>query len=292
MIADTLGTYDEQRPYLFGIAYRMIGSVTDAEDILQEAFLRWHGADREAINSPRAWLSTTVTRLCINYLNSARVQRQRYVGPWLPEPVVTNPAQSERESNQLAESLSQAFLVLLETLKPTERAVFLLREVFDYDFEEIARIVQKNPANCRQLLARARQHVEDRKPRFEAFPAEAEGILNQFLAALDSGDVCSLLAVLSADVSVITDGGGFTNASRRPIVGPDKVSRFLVGARRKFGLATRDYRFTSINHQPGFIGYSNGRAVQVGIFEIVCGGIRTIRFINNPEKLQHLRIGG
>jgi RNA polymerase sigma-70 factor (ECF subfamily) len=289
MLAHTLETYDEHRPYLFGIAYRMLGSVTDAEDILQEAFLRWHGTDMEPIESPRAWLSTVVTRLCINQLNSARVQRENYVGPWLPEPVVTNPADAIRDNGQLAESLSQAFLVLLESLRPTERAVFLLREVFDYDFDEIARIVGKSEANCRQLLARARQHVADKKPRFESSPAEAEGILNQFLAALDSGDVDSLLSVLSPDVSVVTDGGGFTNASRRPIVGPDKVSRFLLGASRKFGLGARAYRFTSINNQPGYIGYVHGQAVQVGVFEIAGGQIRTIRFINNPAKLRHLR---
>jgi RNA polymerase sigma-70 factor (ECF subfamily) len=290
MLAETLETYDEHRPYLFGIAYRMLGSVTDAEDVLQESFLRWHGADREAIESPRAWLSTVVTRLCINHLKSARVQREQYVGPWLPEPVVTDPSDAVRDNGQLAESLSQAFLVLLESLRPTERAVFLLREVFDYDFAEIAGIVGKSEANCRQLLARARQHVADRKPRFESSPLEAEGILNQFLAALDSGDVDSLLAVLSADVSVVTDGGGFTNASRRPIVGPDKVSRFLLGANRKFGLGARAYRFTSINSQPGFIGSLDGQVVQVGVFEIVNRRIRTIRFINNPAKLTHLRV--
>jgi RNA polymerase sigma-70 factor (ECF subfamily) len=288
MIVDSLETYEEWRPFLFGIAYRMLGSVTDAEDILQEAFLRWHGADREPIESPKAWLSTVVTRLCINHLNSARVQREHYVGPWLPEPIVTDPADPHRDNGQLAESLSQAFLVLLESLGPTERAVFLLREVFNYEFEEIAHIVGKNAANCRQLLSRARQYVADKKPRFESSPAQAEGILNQFLQSLESGEVDSLLAVLSDDVSVVTDGGGFTNAALRPIVGADKVSRFLLRAARKFGLDARVYRYASINNQPGFIGSVDGQAVQVAVFEIVSGRIQTIRFINNPAKLKHL----
>ncbi len=289
MIVDSLETYEEYRPFLFGIAYRMLGSVSDADDILQEAFLRWHGTDRELIELPRAWLSTVVTRLCINQLNSARVQREQYVGPWLPEPIVTDPADTLRDNGQLAESLSQAFLVLLESLSPTERAVFLMREVFGYEFEEIARIVGKSEANCRQLLSRARRHVADKKPRFESSPAEAEGILNHFLQSLESGDVNSLLAVLSADVCVVTDGGGFTNAALRPIVGADKVSRFLLGATRKFGIGRRAYRYANINNQPGFIGYVDGRAVRVGVFEIVNGRIQTIRFINNPAKLKHLR---
>jgi RNA polymerase sigma-70 factor (ECF subfamily) len=288
VIVDTLKTYDEHRPFLFGVAYRMLGSVSDAEDILQEAFLRRHGADREPIASPKAWLATVVTRLRINHLNSARVQREHYVGPWLPEPVVTDPAGARGDHDQLAESLSQAFLVLLESLGPTERAVFLLREVFSYEFEEIARIVGKSEVNCRRLLSRAREHIADKKPRFESSPAEAEGILNQFLQSLDSGDVDSLLAVLGAGVSVVTDGGGFTNAALRPIVGADKVSRFLLGASRKFGIGTRAYRRANINNQPGFIGYLDGRPVQVAVFEILEGRIQTIRFINNPAKLQHL----
>jgi RNA polymerase sigma-70 factor (ECF subfamily) len=270
----------------------MLGSVTDAEDILQEAFLRWHGADRERIESSKAWLSTVVTRLCINQLNSARVQREHYVGPWLPEPIVTDPAHVHRDNGQLAESLSQAFLVLLESLAPTERAVFLLRDVFSYEFEEIAGIVGKSAVNCRQLLSRARQHIADKRPRFESSPAEAEGILNQFLQSLESGDVNSLLAVLSADVSVVTDGGGFTNAALRPIVGVDKVSRFLLGATRKFGIGMRAYRYANINNQPGFVGSVDGRVVQVAVFEIVNGRIQTIRFINNPAKLRHLGRGG
>lgn len=290
MLAHTLQTYDELRPYLFRIAYRMLGSVTDAEDVLQETYLRWHRANRELIESPKAWLSTVATRLCINHLHSAHVQREQYVGPWLPEPIVTDPADTRRDNDQLGESLSLAFLVLLESLAPTERAVFLLREIFGYEFEEIARIVEKTEENCRQMLSRARRHIVDKKPRFESSPAHAEALLDQFLLAIDSGDVNSLLAVLSKDVAVVTDGGGLTNAALRPIVGADHVSRFILGASRKFGIGMRAYRHANINNQPGLIGYVDGRAIQVAVFEIAAGRILTIRFINNQVKLRHLNL--
>jgi RNA polymerase sigma-70 factor (ECF subfamily) len=186
--------------------------------------------------------------------------------------------------------LSLAFLVLLESLAPAERAIFLLRDVFGYEFDEIACVVEKNEVNCRKLLSRARQHVADKRPRFESSPAQAEVLLNQFLRAIDSGDVDSLLAVLREDACVVTDGGGFTNAALRPIVGADKVARFIMGATRKFGIELRDNRHTIINNQPGIIGCLDGRVVQVAVFEIVQGRIQTIRFINNPAKLRHLTV--
>ena len=292
MVVDNQDTFDEHRPLLFSIAYRMLGSVADAEDILQETYLRWHCADREPIESPKAWLSTVATRLCINQLHTARAQREHYVGPWLPEPVVTDPAEARRDNDQLSESLSLGFLLLLERLTPTERAVFLLREVFGYEFEEIARVVEKSELNCRQLLRRARQHMADRRPRFESSPAQAEVLLDRFLKAIDAGDLDSLLAVLCEDVTVVTDGGGITNAALRPIVGAEKVSRFILGATRKFGIPMRANRHANINNQPGFIGYVDGRAVQVAVFEIVEGRIQTIRFINNPAKLNHIPAAG
>jgi RNA polymerase sigma-70 factor (ECF subfamily) len=273
--------FDRHRPLLFSIAYRMLGSVMDAEDVVQEAFLRWQRAPRAEVRSPKAYLSAVVTRLCIDQLRTARTRREEYVGPWLPEPLPTEP-----DTSAIDESLSMAFLVLLESLNPTERAVFLLREVFDYDYEEISRLVGKSEANCRQIARRARDSVAARRPRFECSPEQEERLMGSFLEASLGGDMEGLVSVLSEDVTLWSDGGGKTRAALNPIHGADRVSRFLFGILRQAppGLVIRRAR---VNGRPGIIGYfADGRPQSVTTLEVADGRIRAIRIVVNPEKLR------
>jgi RNA polymerase sigma-70 factor, ECF subfamily len=280
--------FEENRHYLFGIAYRMLGSVTDAQDMVQEAYVRLHSDSPAYLRSAKAWLSTVVTRLCINHLKSARVQREKYVGPWLPEPLVDQQVFDPRENARLADSLSIAFLVMLERLSPTERAVLLLREVFGYEFNEIAAIIEKSETNCRQLLRRGREHARSSPPRFETTPEQVERVLNQFTQAAAAGDLNALLKVLAEDATAITDGGGEVPSARKPIIGALKVAHFVLGTTRKFGLARRTYRITQINGNPGFVGYDEGIPVQAIAFSISEGRLHEIYIINNPKKLRHL----
>ena len=273
--------FGRHRPLLFSIAYRMLGSVMDAEDVVQEAFLRWQRAPRTEVRSPKAYLSAVVTRLCIDQLRTARTRREEYVGPWLPEPLPTEPP----DTVTIDESLSMAFLVLLESLNPTERAVFLLREVFDYDYEEISRLVGKSEANCRQIARRARDSVAARRPRFESSPEQEERLMASFLEASLGGDMEGLVSVLSEDVTLWSDGGGKTRAAMNPIHGADRVSRFIFGILREAppGLVVRR---TRVNGRPGIIGYfADGRPQSVTTFEVAGGRIRAIRIVVNPEKL-------
>jgi RNA polymerase sigma-70 factor, ECF subfamily len=280
---DPSGVFDRLRPLLFSIAYRMLGSVMDAEDVVQEAYLRWQRASETEVRSPRAYLSAVVTRLCIDQLRSAKARREEYLGPWLPEPLPTEPAP---DAAVLEESLSMAFLVLLESLNPTERAVFLLREVFDYDYGEISYLVDKSEENCRQIARRARQSVAARRPRFESSPEQEERLMGGFLEACFGGDMERLLALLSEDVTLWSDGGGKTRAALRPIHGADKVARFFSGILRKAppGFVVRR---ASINGRPGLIGYvEDGRPQSVATFDVAEGSIRAIRLAVNPEKLR------
>ena len=229
-------TYESLRPLLFSIAYRMVGSVSEAEDIVQEAYLRHHRAVRESdteVQAPKAWLSAVTTRLAIDHLRSARVRRETYVGPWLPEPLMTDPAPDPSEQVELADSLSIAFLAVLESLSPVERAVYLLREVFGYGYDEIAGIVDRTEDNCRQLATRARRHVEAHRPRFAVPRERQEELTERFIEAVQTGDDDALVAMLAEDAVAYTDGGGKVRAAPRPIAGRDKVARFLtVTARR------------------------------------------------------------
>jgi len=283
---DRAREFEQHRGLLFSIAYRMLGSASDAEDMVQEAFLRWqHVADAD-IQSPRAWLSTIVTRLAIDHLRSARVQRETYVGPWLPEPLLTEQAPSASERLALAESLSMAFLVMLETLGPVERAVFLLREVFDYDYEDIAGIVGKSAENCRQLLRRARERVVAGRPRFEASTEEHARLTQQFLATAATGDVPALVALLAKDATLWSDGGGKAAAARNPIYGADRVARFICGVLRKSREEARDVRMAHVNGEPGLVAYSGGQARYVVTLEVGDGCIQAIRIVVNPDKLR------
>ncbi len=267
----------------------MLGSVMDAEDIVQEAFVRWRRAfGGEEVRSPRAYLSAVVTRMCIDQLRSAKARREEYVGPWLPEPLPTGPAPDVAEKAVLDESLSMAFLVLLESLSPTERAVFLLREVFDYEYEEVSRLVGKSEANCRQIARRARRSVAARRPRFESSPEQEERLMGSFLEAYFDGDMEGLLALLSEDITLWSDGGGKVRAALNPIRGSDKVARFLLRILSKAspGLVVRR---TWINGQPGIIGYyADGRPQSVTTFDLAQERIQAIRILVNPEKLKNV----
>jgi RNA polymerase sigma-70 factor, ECF subfamily len=291
---ETPGTevYEELRPRLFSIAYGIVGSVSEAEDIVQEAFLRFHREQRGGpdIDSPKAWLSTVTTRLAINHVRSARVRREAYVGTWLPEPLLTDPAPDASQHAETADSLSMAFLVLLESLSPVERAVFLLREVFEYEYDEIASVVGKSEENCRQIAVRARRHVEARKPRFEASRSLREELARRFFQAVGEGDTGGLLRLLAADAVSYADGGGKTKAFTRPVYGRERIARILLefGAWREI-LGAEEMRFAPVNGQPGavFLGH-DGRVVLVVSLDIADGQVQTIRSIANPDKLRHL----
>ena len=287
------GVYDELRPLLFSIAYRMVGSVGEAEDIVQEAFLRFHRESSQGtrIDSPKAWLSTVTTRLAISHERSARVRRERYVGTWLPEPLLTDPEADAAQQVETADSLSLAFLVLLESLTPVERAVFLLREVFDYGYDEIAEVVGKSEDNCRQIAVRARKQVDAKRPRFEASRARREELSRRFFEAVREGDTDGLLELLAADVVVYADGGGEGPAFPRPVHGRDRAARVLLGATRggeRLGITGT--RFVLVNGQPGavFLGPDEQPLVVVSV-DIVDDSVQTVRAISNPEKLRHLR---
>src|SRR5919106_103237 len=225
--------YEDLRPLLFSIAYRMVGSASDAEDIVQEAFLRFHQESGKGtdIESPKAWLSTVTTRLAINHLQSARVRRESYVGTWLPEPVITDSESEGARHAETADSLSLAFLVLLESLGPVERAVFLLREVFDYGYDEIAAVVGRSEDNCRQIAVRARRQVEAKRPRFEASRKKREELSRRFFDAVMGRDADGLIRLLAADVVAYGDGGGKAPAFPRPVFGREKVARVLLRGR-------------------------------------------------------------
>jgi RNA polymerase sigma-70 factor (ECF subfamily) len=275
---------------MFSIAYRMLGSASEAEDIVQEAFLRFHRESGRgtAIESPKAYLSAITTRLSIDHLRSARVRRERYVGTWLPEPVLTDDVPQHAET---ADSLSMAFLVLLESLTPVERAVFLLREVFEYGYEEIATVVGKSEENCRQIAVRARRQVEAKKPRFEASRKRREELARRFFDAMGKGDTDGLVGLLAADVVAYGDGGGKAPAFPRPVYGRDRVARLLVASTRFGGerLGLSGMRSATINGQPGALFFNvEGRPLGVVTLDIADDQVQTVRAISNPEKLAHL----
>lgn len=280
--------YQQHRPLLFSIAYRMLGSVADAEDMLQETYVRWQQTSSAGIRNPRAFLVTIISRLCISHLQSARVEREEYFGQWLPEPLVTEPASDAADVLEIGESLSLAFLALLERLTPVERAVFLLREVFDYEYSEIARMLEQSEANCRQILRRARQHVTLDRPRFEPSTEQREKLLQKFLEASSRGDMEGLLALLSSDVVLYADGGGKATAVPNPIYGPENVARFVIHAPKKFLPQNLVRRMVQINGQPGIVSYLEGHPFSVFTLDIAAGRVRNIYIVANPEKLAHL----
>lgn len=278
--------FESLRPLLFSIAYRMLGSVMDAEDIVQEAYLQWQHRGDVEIASPRAFLSTIVTRQSINHLNAARTRRETYPGPWLPEPVLNEVEPDSSDRLLLHESLSMAFMLLLEQVTPVERAVFLLHDVFVYDFVEIARIVGKSEANCRQIARRARQHIQAHRPRFDADREQQQRLTKQFIAACTTGNINQLVTALADDVTFWGDGGGKAAFSAlRPIIGAHNVAAFILSVLQRVPGTLRASPVT-VNGQPGFIfatEFSLGGVLALDIFQERIAGIR---FVANPDKLR------
>jgi RNA polymerase sigma factor (sigma-70 family) len=268
---------------MLSIAYRMVGSFSEAEDLVQEAFVRLHEAGE--VDAPKAWLSTVVTRLAIDHLRSARVRREQYPGTWLPEPVLADPAP---DAAMRAEDLSVAVLVLLESLSPVERAVFVLREAFDYGYDEIAEIVGKSPANVRQLAVRARRHVDERRPRFEPSKEQRDELARRFVAALHEGETAPLVELLAADATFDGDGGGKA-AAVGPLRGGDRIAPVLAGFGRVGARRGVTAQLAELNGQPGVLGIErDGTVVAAWALQISDGVIQAIHGVTNPDKLAHI----
>ena len=279
------------RRLMFSIAYRMTGSVAEAEDLVQEAFFRLERARQSGVvvESPKAYLAAATTRLAIDHMRSARVRRESYVGTWLPEPIVADLPESPEQMAELSDSLSMAFLVLLESLSPVERAVFLLREVFEYSYEDIAQIVDKSEANCRQIFGRARRHLDAHHARYQASTEHSETLLRSFLAAVRDGDVGQLVDLLAADAVFYGDGGGKATAIRQPLYGRDRVATFILAIfeqAQRLGVTVEP---VLVNGGPGFLTRDpQGKVLSVLSLEVLDGVIQTLRGVVNPDKLQHL----
>ncbi len=274
--------FDPLRPKLIRVAYRMLGSVADAEDVVQEAFLRWLDADRDAVREPEAFLRRIVTRLCLDHLKSARHRRETYIGPWLPEPVV-------EAAEEEIDDITLPLMMALERLSPLERAAFLLHDVFGVSFEEIAETLGREPATCRQLASRARTHVRAARPRFDMPKERGLEIAAAFFAASRNGDMQELRSLLAADVVVYSDGGGKIPAARQPIVGADRVTQFHAALARLFAAKmSRIVRYGFINGLPGFVTIEEDDTLQTTALEIKDGSIAAIYVTRNPDKLRHL----
>ena len=277
--------FGQQRPLLFAIAYRMLGTSVDAEDIVQEAYLRWQGARAAEVRSAKDYLSATVTRLAIDHLRSARVRREVYVGPWLPEPLVGVDDRNPLAAISLADSLSTAFLVMLERLTPTQRAAFLLREVFEFDYDEVARMLETTGANARQLVQRAKQHLTKARPRFETDRKAAQDLTRRFLDACGTGDTAALVKMLSQHAVAYADGGGKFAAARNPILGVDRVARFVAGIVAKWH-DSGDVRIAPVSGGLGLVFYAGGRMRAVlTVATVAMGLIDTVFVMVNPDKL-------
>ena len=299
-MSDPAGTFEPYRRRLLGLAYRMLGSMADAEDAVQETYVRWHGAERDHVSNPRAFLMTTTTRICLDMRTSAHARREEYVGPWLPEPIVDCAALAPDSRTELAEDLSIALLLTLDRLSPLERAAFLLHDVFDFTFSEVAAALERSAAGCRQLAARARAHVRAARPRGATAPparsAEIDSqharLMSVFLAAVQSGDLDALTQLLATDVRVVTDGGGKVRAALSVIEGANRAAQFLVDATRKRAGAwwREDFtlRFATINGLPGVIVDAPEGPVQTASFEIEGDVILALYVVRNPDKLRHL----
>lgn len=292
---DSASQFQALRPLLFSIGYRMLGSAMEAEDIVQESYLRYQAASPETIRSPKAFLTTVVTRLCLNQLESARATRESYVGPWLPEPVLTGPGElmasdevSPSQQAELHESISLAFLVLLEQLTPVERAVFLLREVFDYEYPEIAEILDKNEAACRQLFNRAKKHIAEHRPRFKSTPEKQKQILGKFMQAVSAGEMSGLMHLLSEDVTLWADSGGKARgAVLQPLHGPGAIARFAQ-ASLQYLPPNVQREIVEVNGRPAAILRVDGRALLVISIDIEDDLVREIRVVGNPDKLSRI----
>ena len=278
--------FETHRRQMLGLAYRMTGSLSDAEDIVQDAYVRWQGVDQSTVRQPRAFLSTMVTRRCLDAWKSAKTRRETYVGPWLPEPVIGEQALGADGATDLAEDVSMALMLALERLSPVERAAFILHDVFDSSYTDVAQMLERNEASCRQLVARARARVRSQRLRFQPTRDQHERVLRAFVAAITTGDVKALRETLVEDAVLHTDGGGRVLAALRPIGGRDKVARFLIGVTRRFPPAP-SARFVAceINGTPGFVIEDQGRVVQSMAFDLRGDRLEAIYVVRNPEKL-------
>lgn len=296
MSTDPAATFEPHRRRLLGLAYRMLGSMAEAEDAVQEAYLRWHDADREGIAEPRAFLITTTTRICLDVLKSARVRREEYVGPWLPDPVTDTAALAPDTQTELAEDLSVALLLALERLSPLERAAFLLHDVFDYSFTQVANTLGRNEAACRQLASRARSRVRDARPAgttparpgSSSVDAKHAELLSAFITASRSGDVATLTRLLASDAKLVTDGGGKVTAALNVITGAARVAAFLAGVVRKGWTDDMTIHVDAINGLPGLLLIGPHGLVQTTAFEVDGGVVTAIYVVRNPDKLRHL----
>ena len=281
--------FESHRRALTGLAYRMLGSRAEAEDVVQDAYLRWHAADRAAIEEPRRYLGTVVTRLCLDRMKSAQARREVYVGQWLPEPVVDEVFDADT-AGDLAHDLSVALMLVLERLSPLERAAFLLHDVFGLDFAQVGRALERGEAACRQLAARARAHIEAGRPRFAASREEGYRLAAAFAAAARAGDTATLIKLLAEDAVLYTDGGGKRAAALNPIYGADKILRFLDGVTRKnAALLSTQLRPATVNGMPGFVLREQDGSIDTMAFEQRDGRIAAIYVVRNPEKLRHVR---
>jgi RNA polymerase sigma-70 factor (ECF subfamily) len=282
-----LEVFTEHRKTLFGIAYRMLGRVSEAEDMVQETWLRWQKQDASAIDSPKSWLVATMTRLCIDQLRSARREREEYYGVWLPEPLMETSGAEPDKAAAVSDSLTMAFMMMLESLDPVERAIFLLREVFDYDYADTAAIVGKSEVNCRQIVRRAKAQLQAR-PQSNLTPnAQAQRLVEQFIRAAETGQVEELLSMLTEDVAVYSDGGGRVRAAGRPICSADHVSRFLTGIWPKLPQDT-EWRTTTVNGRVGALLRSQGDVYGAFAFDVEDLRVQKMYIVLNPEKLRHL----
>jgi RNA polymerase sigma-70 factor (ECF subfamily) len=291
-MTDPAVSFVPHRRRLLGLAYRMLGSVSEAEDAVQEAYLRWHAADRDAVSDTRAFLTTTTTRICLDILKSARARREAYIGPWLPEPVLDTAALAPDTQTELAEDLSIALLLALDRLSALERAAFLLHDVFDCPFSEVSSVLERSEAACRQLAARARARVREARPQSPAKVRDRspnhQQLVSAFVNAARSGDLQALMGLLTDDVRLTTDGGGKVVSALNVIEGADRTARFVVGAVRKGLPEGSTVRVAEINGLPGVMLYRPDGSVQSVAFEIVDGRVGAIYAVSNPEKLSHL----
>ena len=291
MTADTVtDVFEEHRPVLMGVAYRMLGRVADAEDVVQEAWLRWSGADRTDVREPRGYLVRVTTRLAIDRLRQVKARGETYVGPWLPEPYVTDLADAVPDAAEravLADTVSLAVMVVLESLSPLERAVFVLREAFAYPFAEIAAMLDRAEPAVRQLAGRARRHVDERRPRYEVDPAQRRDLTERFLVAAEQGDLAGLMELLAPDVSLVADSGGLARAPRRILESADHVGRFVIGTAGK-GLADASIRFLEINGGFALLVLDGGKPDAVIQIDVADGRIQHVYIIRNPDKVRSL----
>ncbi|MEU0740247.1 RNA polymerase sigma factor SigJ [Streptomyces sp. NPDC006134] len=292
MTTDTAtDVFEEHRPVLLGVAYRMLGRLADAEDVVQDAWLRWSAADRASVREPRGYLVRVTTRLAVDRLRQIKARGETYVGPWLPEPYVTDYADTVPDAAEravLADSVSLAVLVVLESLSPLERAVFVLREAFGYPYAEIAAMLDRGEAAVRQLAGRARRHVDERRPRYDVDPGRRRDLTERFLTAAAGGDLEGLMSLLAPDVRLVGDSGGKARAPLRVLESADKVGRFILGAARKGGVSDATFRFLELNGGPAALVLSGGKPDSVFQMEVADGRIQAVYIIRNPDKLGSL----